>query len=76
LNSVNECLNAMRDADEGWYIHAVNHPAVGPAFNRLAALAGERDEVVAAASRWLSLQDHAEKTAEVLRHLLAKYGGN
>jgi hypothetical protein len=75
VNSVNECLNAMLEADRALHQKCLDTPDYARAFNRLADLAGQRDEVIAAASRWLLLQDHAERTTEVLRTLLAKYGG-
>lgn len=72
---MNECLDRMLDADRPLYERCINTPGFAQAFSRLAELAGQRDEVIAHAERWVRMKEEGDQAGDVLKNLVQRYKG-
>lgn len=91
MNTVNECLNAMLEADRDLYTSCINRPEFATAFNAMARLAGEREELIVHLAAWFDaevvaarligtdryfdLKAKADENEQHLRALVARYKG-
>lgn len=70
---VSQALEAMRAADPELYMRIVQSPLNKP-LSEVVRLAGERDEVVAHAERFLRLRRAGDETLSVIETLVQRYG--
>lgn len=73
MNSVGECLNALKEANEDWYSLAINDPKLAKPFARLVLIAGQRDELLTGAERWLLLDEAKGEARDHIQRLVERH---